>query len=146
MMVKRQFDDVSDLNRATLPPASGALLCGHALWQIRPGPTARLDSSPAVSTLCRPLRRRLQSPQLFLLGSASLFGLRPTDLSRELARHRSLPAFAPPPTLPLGTARRSGAQHAGRSERKSRLAHLRRSRPRLDPAGAATLRRRRLGR
>src|ERR1017187_9317636 len=94
MMVKRQFDDVSDLNRATLPPASGALFCGHALRQIRPGPTARLDSSPAVSTRCRPLRWRLQSPPLLLLGSISLLGLRATPLSRELARHRSLPAFA----------------------------------------------------
>ena len=146
MRAKRQSDDVSDLKLAGPSSAVQPLLCGHAFRQIRPGPTARLDSSPAVSTLCRPLRWRLQSPQLLVLGSISLSGFRPTDLSRKLARHRSLSAFAPPATVSLGTARRDRAQHAGRSQRKSRLAHLRRPRPRFDPAGATTLRDRRLGR
>src|SRR5208337_1855610 len=111
MEAKPQSGNVSDLNPATLPPTVQPLFCGHALRQIRSGPTARLDSSPAVSTLRRPLWGRLQGPQLFLLGSISLSGLCPTDLSRKSARHRSLPAFAPPATLPSGTARRGRPLH-----------------------------------
>lgn len=88
MRAKCQSESVSDLNPATLPPVGRPLFYGHALRQIRPGPTARLDSSPAVPALCLPLGRRRQGPRLFLRGSISLSGLRPTDLPRKFARQR----------------------------------------------------------
>src|SRR3989338_9866347 len=44
-----------------------------------------------VSSLRGPLWRRAQGQDLFLSRPISLDGIRPTDLSRELARHRSVP-------------------------------------------------------
>ena len=46
--------------------------------------------------------RRLQSLPVFVLGSLSLPGICAVDLSRELARHRSLSALAVFAALPLG--------------------------------------------
>ena len=54
----------------------------------------RAFAADDVSPLRGALRRRAQGQKLFLSRSVSLHGVRPTDLSRELARHRSVPARA----------------------------------------------------
>ena len=53
--------------------------------------------------------------------------LSPTHLSREPARHRSVPALALFAALALGNSRRGIAQHAGPCQRASAMADVRRS-------------------
>ena len=106
MRAKSQSGSVSDLNPATLPPAVQPLFCGHALWQIRSGPTARLDSPPAVSSLRRPLRRRLQSHAAFPAGSQFVCLAFAQLTWRESLRDiEACLNSRRPPTLPSGTAR-----------------------------------------
>ena len=83
------------------------------------------------------LRRRTTCADLLLLGSVPLHGLRAIDLSREPARHRDLPACAWQQTLPRRHSRQPLAQHAGRRQRKTRLAHLCRFRAGPHRPGAA---------
>src|SRR3954454_8145619 len=63
-------------------------------WQIDLLTINRVPSDSGVSPMCGPLSGRLQTQELLLLGPVSLYGLRPTNLSREPARHRSVPSFA----------------------------------------------------
>lgn len=70
------------------------------------------------------LRREPQDQELFLFRSVSLYGLCPADLSRELARYRSVSACSRKQALPHGDQEPSFAQHSGRRQRESRLAHL----------------------
>src|ERR1017187_5738153 len=86
-----------------------------------------LDSSADFPPDRDPSSRRLQSAELLLLGSISLPCLRAVDLSREPAGHRSLPALALLPALPIGDSRRGVAQHPGPRQRASALADVRRS-------------------
>src|SRR3989344_91648 len=79
-----------------------------------------------VSPLRRALWRRTQGQDLFLPRALSLHGLCPADLSRELARHRSVPARASRQAVPHGHPEPGFAQHAGRCQRSARLAPLRR--------------------
>src|SRR5271167_4357652 len=61
------------------------------------------SSSPRrISPLRGSLPRRLQGAKLLLPGPVSVFGLCPTHLSRESARHRNLFAGACAPTLSHG--------------------------------------------
>src|SRR5450759_5850939 len=71
-----------------------------------------------------PLPGRLPAEEFFLLGPVSSDGLRSVDLSREPARHRSVPAIDEQQALPHGVPRSRGALHAGGSQRVARLAHL----------------------
>src|ERR1019366_9499690 len=108
------------------------LTMGHAGWpnSLRPGDGA--FSRLRVSEMRHALRRRFWKAQLFLLGSVSLSRLRATDLSRKLARYRSLPAFRAREAVSHGLPGPHLALHPGRCQRVCRLAHLRRLRPSLD--------------
>src|SRR6266851_1721675 len=105
---------------------------GHACWPngLRPGDGAfpRLR----VSEMRHTLRGRFWKAQLFLLGSVSLSRLRATDLSRKLARYRSLPAFGAREALSHGLPRPHLTVHSSGRQRVRRLAHLRRLRPSLN--------------
>src|SRR5712692_7809737 len=67
-----------------------------------------------VSSLRGALRRRTQGQELFLPRPVSLDGVRPTDLSRKLARYRSVPESPTKQALPHGYQQSGIAQHAGR--------------------------------
>src|ERR1017187_1222647 len=92
----------------------------------------RPSPSPGVSEMRGPLRRSSSAEEAFLLGSVLSDGLRATDLPREPAGHRSLPPIRDRETLSPGVSRHGGAQHSGRRQRNTRLAHLRRVCPCLD--------------
>src|SRR5437762_6600479 len=59
-------------------------------WPIDLFTTNGLSSCSRVSPVRCALQGRLQTQELFLLGPVSMHGLRPANLSRKLARHRSL--------------------------------------------------------
>src|SRR5258708_10536529 len=102
------------------------------LWQIDLCTTDGLSSFQEFSTLCQTLSWRLQTQDIFLLGSVSLHELRAANLSRESARYRSLPARATHQALPSRHSRPSLAQYLGPCELGTRLAHLRRLRAGVD--------------
>ena len=82
-----------------------------------PGQTGLCASHAAlaadnVSSLRGPLWRRAQGQDLFLSRPISLDGIRPTDLSRELARHRGVPQSPRKQALPYGYQEPGVAQHA----------------------------------
>src|SRR2546426_1845251 len=133
-------EGVTDLNLVHPRMHPWPLSCCHELRSIRPFPTAGFSSSRAVPSLCHSLWRGLQSSTLLLLAAVRLFGLRPTDLARKPARHRSLSQRARPATLSLGIARSRSSQHPGRCSGRTRLAHLRRSGSTTHWPGAPALR------
>ena len=85
-----------------------------------------------VSSLRGPVSRRAQDQVVLLPGPVSVHGLRTADLSGESARHRSVPACAAVQALSPWDSRGGSAQHARQRQCCSRLAHLRRLRPKLD--------------
>src|SRR5258705_10032694 len=111
-------------------------------WQIDLLTTNRIPSCTRISPMRDPLSGRLQTPELLLLGPVSLYGLRPTNLSRELARHRSLPTISTSEALSHGHPWSSVAQHSGPRQLGARLAHPRRLRAGADHPGQRTLSRR----
>src|SRR5271157_1311038 len=86
----------------------------------------QLSSRPGVPSLRPALSRRPPAARLHLLGSVSGDGLRPVDLSRKSARHRSLFGFVAGQTVSPGIPWQGGALDAGGGERIARLAYLRR--------------------
>ncbi len=101
-------------------------------WQIDLCTTDGLSSFQEFSTLCQTLPGRLQTQDVFLLGSVSLHELRAANLSRESARYRSLPARATHQAVPSRHSRPSLAQYVGPCELGTQLAHLRRLRAGVD--------------
>ena len=97
-------------------------------WQNDLLATYGLPSASRVPQVCRAVRRRPPSADLFLHGPVLLHGLRPAHLSRELAGHRSLSAIPWRQALPHGHSRKGISQHTGRRQRATRLANLRRLR------------------
>ena len=72
------------------------------------------------------LWRYVQGQKFFLSRPIPLYGFCSTDLSRKLARHRSVPARATAQALSHGHQEPGVPQYSGRCQRESRLAHLRR--------------------
>src|SRR5216684_1256023 len=91
----------------------------------------------------QPLRSALSGQQeralILLLGSVSDHGFRPTNLSRELARHRSVSRGATPQTLSCGFQWPGETFHSSQRQRESRLAHLPRLRPESDSDRASAI-------
>ena len=98
----------------------------HECWQDCLRTVDGFHPHSRVLSLCGPLPGQLQSQPLFLLGSISVHGLCSTHLSRKPARYRNLPAGLGSSTLSRRHSRSRRPQHAGRRQRDSRLAHLRR--------------------
>src|SRR5258708_5069452 len=82
--------------------------------------------SRRVRSVRQSLRWKPIYEALLLLGSVSRHGLRPTDLSRESSRHRSLSGRTAEQTLSLRTERTSAALLACQCQRTSGLENLRR--------------------
>src|SRR5664280_3051867 len=91
-----------------------------------------ISSRPGVSSLRRALLGRPPAARFHLLGPVSGDGLRPVDLSRKSARHRSLLGFVTGQAVSLGIPWQGGALDAGGCERIAGLAHLRRVRAEAD--------------
>src|ERR1041385_2525905 len=83
-------------------PAGRLPNCPDATLKNRFRPTHRSDPPRTISPLRPALSRRLQSEKLLLLGSVSVHGFWPTDLSGKSARCGNLFALASRSTLSLG--------------------------------------------
>ncbi len=79
-----------------------------------------LPAGSRVSTLCSSIRRGCAAARVLLLGSVSVDGLRPTDVSGRPSRHRSVPAIFGRQALPYGFSRSGVAFHSGRCQRIAR--------------------------
>jgi hypothetical protein len=116
-----------DLNCASsiCDPARNSLVGGmDELGQTGVRASHTAFAADHVSPLRDALWRSAQGQELFLSRPIPLHGIRSTDLSRQFARHRSLPARATEQALPHGHQEPGFAQHSGRCQRESRLAHL----------------------
>src|SRR6266849_1934804 len=112
-------------------------------WPIDLFTTGGLSSYVRVPPMRCALQGRLQTQEFLLLGPVSLHGLRPANVPRKLARHRSLSAGQPNQALSHGHSRSRLAQHAGQRQLGTGLAHLRRLRALADPPSTSALSRRR---
>src|ERR1043166_4119827 len=138
---------VIDLNSSSANPMLSQLLrkgMADEFWQIDLFTTNGLSSGIRVSPMRRALPRQLQTQELLLLGPVSVYGLCAANLSREFARHRSLPACATNQALPSRHSWPSLAQYLGPCELSTRLAHLRRLCTSADYSRPRPLRRRQL--
>src|SRR5882724_5915361 len=86
--------------------------------------TTGLLAGSRVSPLRGSLRWRLAATRFLLLGSVSVDGLRPTDLSGWSSGHRSMLALSGRQAVPHGLSRPRVALHTVRRQRRARLAHL----------------------
>src|SRR3990167_7270899 len=77
-----------------------------------------------IPQMCQTIPRRLQSNELFMLGSVSLDSLCPAYLQGESPRYRNLSSVDQKETLSYGFSRSRFPQYAGRRQRKPRLAYL----------------------
>ena len=100
-------------------------------------PTDGTHPADGVRALCRSVGWPPQGEELRLQGPVPVHGVCAADLSREPARHRSVPALAGREALPHGDSRPSRAQHARERQRDARLAYLRRLRSAFDRQRAA---------
>ena len=108
----------------------------HAPRQARICATHALPAAEHVSPLCGRAQRRTQGQGLLVSGSVLRHGLRPVDLPRVAARHRSQLARASQTAVPHGVSLPDDfAQHAGQCERHTPVANLCRLRPAPDWLG-----------
>src|SRR6266576_5547284 len=120
MLVK--IDLKSDSSKLLSFPRSSRKETIDECWQIDLLTTNRVPSDNGISPMRGPISGRLQTQELLLLGPVSLYGLCPTNLSGEPARHRSLPAVATSKALSHGHPRSGVAQHSGPRQLGARLA------------------------
>src|SRR5664279_5062562 len=92
-----------------------------------------------ISKVRGPLSWCFSLPMLLMLRPVSGDGLRAVDLSREFARHRSVPTFSRWKAIPHGVARQDIAHHSSRRQRVPRLADLRRFRSDLNRYSATAV-------
>ena len=97
--------DLIDLNLGIHSNDFCALSRKETSDEFRQNDLLSIDGFPShlrVSQMRRALQRKLQTQNLLVLGSVSVYGFCSTDLSRELERYRSLFAVCPKQTLPFG--------------------------------------------
>jgi hypothetical protein len=98
----------------------------HVHRQIGLCANHRSPSASHLTPLHSTIRRKPSHQKFQLPGPVSLHGFRPVNLPGKPARHRSLPTRTEQQTLSHGHTSQSFSQYFGRSQRKTRLAHLRR--------------------
>ena len=105
----------------------------HAPRQARICATHGLPATEYVSPLCGRSPRGAQGQRLLVPGPVLRHGIRPIDLQRVPARHRSQLARPSQTAVPHGVSLFHGfAQHAGQCERHTPVADLCRLRPTPD--------------
>src|SRR3990167_2132487 len=92
-----------------------------------------------IPQMRRTLSWRTKNIEFLLFRSVFEHGLRAVDVARESSRYRVLSALDVRTPVSHGFPGKNFQEHAGRCERKSRLAHLRRPCDDLDSQGARTL-------
>src|SRR5258705_4975847 len=108
-------------------PARNSLVGGsHEPGQIGVCANHAAFAVDDVSPLRGALWRRAQGQEFFLPRPLSVPGFCSTDLSRKLARHRSVSARASGQAVPHGHQEPGVAQYSGRCQREAGLAALRR--------------------
>ena len=136
------FAGVSDLNGELHIVQSGSFSAAgdrDVHWQDAVCSDHGLFAMEDLSSHCGPACRRLSRQDADLCRALPHSGLRPTHLPGESARHRGLSVGASPQALSHGYPGSRFPFHAGRCQRNTRLAHLRRVRTTLDGASQATL-------
>jgi hypothetical protein len=128
----RVKEDVSDLKLCPL-------FWGRVFGKNYCCASCRTDPSAAVPPMHGALLRRLESQSVFVLGSVFVHGLCSTNLPQEPTRHRRLSEGALRSALPPGLPQPCVSQHAGRCQRRARLAHLRGSGGAPDQKGKTAL-------
>src|SRR5208337_260915 len=103
-----------------------------------------LCSVVPVSPMRRSLRWKLQSENVYLPGSVSLYGFRSTHIQRKSQGHRSLPSRSESQTISYGYPEHCLTKQSGPCQRKPRLENLRRLRPSSDHNRKRSIRERRL--
>ena len=86
-----------------------------------------VDGFPAdvrISKMCRTVQRPLQDEKFLLLGSISLLGFCPANLSRKSPRYRILSESATTETISHGLSWPSFPQHLSQRQPSQGLAHL----------------------
>jgi len=107
-------------------------------------PTHGLSAQTRIQKVCPEVPGQLPSPKIFLLQSISLYGLRSADLPRKSPRDRNMFARLAAQTLSRRDSEQSRSKYSRRSQRKQRLANLRRLCSNTDPKSKTTLCRRRV--
>jgi len=100
------------------------------------------SSPPGLPKMRQSIPRKSQGPNILMPGSVPVYGLRSTDVSRKLARYRSLFACDANQTLSHGNSKPDFKINAGRCQREQRLANIRRLCPSVDSCGPRALYRR----
>ena len=126
--------------------SSGYLPGGcHEHWQDAVRPAHGFFALDDLCPVCHTLWWRQGRSRADLRGAVPGHGLRPADLPREPARHRSVFVGAGGEALPHGLSRTDSALDAGRCQRVARLAHLCRFRATSDRSGQGVVCERGLG-
>src|SRR5882757_2414985 len=134
--------DLIDLNLGIHSNDFCALSRKETSDEFRQNDLLSIDGFPShlrVSQMRRALQRKLQTQDLFVLGSVSVYGFCSTDLSRELERYRSLFAVGCRQTLPSGHSQWSLSQQPCPRQSSSGLAYLCGLCPSVDSRGQTTL-------
>src|SRR4051794_30784168 len=121
---------------------SPTLFRGGPAHERRTDAVLAADGLPAlehVRTGCRALPWRSFGANVSMHRTIPCHGLRPTDIPRELARHRSMPVGPAGEALAYGFSRAGPTLDPRRCEPSPRLAHLRRVRAAADRTGEAAL-------
>src|SRR5215471_18600622 len=133
-MLKREMSPLLSLNDLNF----GSKVPGHRLSGSIPKEngfeprsnrirsTDELPLSQRIQSLCRALRGQQKRSFILLLEPVFDDGIRPTDISREPSRYRSLPACTSEQSLSLRPDGSSQTLDIGRRKRESRLEDLRR--------------------
>ena len=139
--------DISSIgHNLTLRNPSQGWRMTYGIREARVRSTHGLRPSARLRRLRSAVRRRSSSTWLLVSGSVSLHGVCATDLSRKPPRHRDVSAGLRAQALPCGLSWQGLAEHVGRCQPRSRLAHLRRLRSSVDRSSAEALCRRSLRR
>ena len=96
-------------------------------------PTDGFPARVRISKMCRKVPRPLQNKKFLLLGSISLPGFCPIDLSGKPSRYRSLLESGPTQTISHGLSRPGLTQYSGQRQSSQRLAYLCRFRSSAHP-------------
>ena len=139
MSLLKNISTCSDLNRISGYNRPLLRRTGDVFWSDGVFSTHATTSMAEIPNDRRPLSRRLQSADLSVFRAFSGHGFCTTDLSREPARHRGLPASHGTQALSHGHPQHGVAQQPFERKRESGLAHLRRVCAGDDPAGQKAL-------
>ena len=84
----------------------------------------RSHANAYIPSMCATVQRQLSCKTFHLSRSVFLHGICPTHISGKSPRYRGVSSCPTKQTIPYGHSDKNFTQHAGRSQRKTRLAYL----------------------